>query len=68
LGLLALLIPITILVVMVIGLFAWLFKRGYLDIKRKEKREKELHDKLLEYEIPEKECDSVKLEKNTFEN
>ncbi len=61
LGLLVLLIPIVILLAMITILFIWLFKRGYLDIKRKEKRERELYTKLLEYEMPEKESDSVKL-------
>jgi serine/threonine protein kinase len=56
----------TILVALMAILFPWLFKRGYLEIKRKEKREKELYAKLLEYEMPENESDSDKLAKTNL--
>jgi hypothetical protein len=49
LGLLVLLIPITILAAIMIILFIWLFKRGYLEIKRIEKRERELSSGTLFY-------------------
>jgi len=54
------------LIALIFVLFAWLFKREYLEIKQKEKKEKELYAKLLEYEMPEKESDSVKLEKTNL--
>jgi len=61
LNLLLLVIPVIVLIMALIAWFLWLFKRGFLEVRKKEKKEKELFAKLLEYEMAEKESDSVKL-------
>ena len=46
-----------ILIAVLLVLMIWLFKRGYVDVKRRKKQENALYQKLLEYEMSEKDGD-----------